>query len=775
MAGQSQIRRRLSQPDGVERVRLLLAENPSAHRTELADRVCDEFRFVDGRARRQRSGCLKALRVLEARGHYVLPPPRTSHGPARPRRLHSEVPLPQDVPATVGEVRGLDLILVESDEQIQIWNTLLLDEHPRGAGPLVGRQLRYLIGSEHGWLGAMGFASAALQLEARDRWIGWDLETRRIHLDRVTGMSRFLIRPSVRCQNLASRVLSFAVTRMPQDFEARYGYQPWLVETFVDTSRFLGTCYQAANWTRVGSSQGRGRQDRERAQAETVKDVYVYVLAEDFRTRLGLPAHAGFGPLPLDAGLEAEAWAERELGGAALGDERLSKRLVQIASTLAEDPMASFSGAAGGDRALIKGYYRLIDQPDDSAVTMESILAPHREQTIRRMKAHQTVLCIQDGSKLDYNGASQCQGLEVIGANQTGAKSLGLPLHSTLVVTDEGLPLGVLRSQCRIPGTEPEAAGPPGELPDKPKKTENWLLGLRDCETVAAEMPHTRVLQVLDREADFFELFDAWRQGPRRTHLLVRAHHNRRTTEGVGLFEGVKAAEPRLRLQLHIGRQSARPKKSKQKARTKRIERTAEMALRYKRVELRPPESHQDKEPIPLWIVHMVEENPAVGVKPIEWFLLTTVEVASPELAEHLVDYYCLRWRIEDWHRVLKSGCRIEELRNESANRLERALAIYLVIAWRVMLMTLLGREVPDLPPDVLFSDIEVEVLGAFANSRRDLKPPTRLQDAVNLVGRLGGHMGRNGDPPPGHQVIWMGYTKLRNMCEGYMLHAQAP
>jgi hypothetical protein len=139
------------------------------------------------------------------------------------------------------------------------------------------------------------------------------------------------------------------------------------------------------------------------------------------------------------------------------------------------------------------------------------------------------------------------------------------------------------------------------------------------------------------------------------------------------------------------------------------------------------------------------------------------------------VRYYCLRWRIEDWHRVLKTGCRIEELRNETAERLERAIAIYLVIAWHVMLMTLLGREVPNLPPEVLFSDIELEVLGAFANSRRDLKPPTTLQEAVNLVGRLGGHLGRKNDPPPGHQALWIGYSKLRPMCVGYTLRSQSP
>ena len=776
MVGQNQILKRLSQAESIARVRLLSAESPELPRTRLADRVCEEYGFIDPRGQRQRGSCLKALRVLEARGCLELPAPRNKPRPSQPRRLDGAVPPPRDVPDQVGQIRGLKLVMVHSDEHMRVWNSLFLDEHPRGAGPLVGRQLRYLIGSEHGWLGGLGFAAAALHLEARDRWIGWDLETRRSQLDRVVGMSRFLIRPSVRCKNLASRVLGLVMRRFAQDFEAAYAYRPWLVETFVDTQQFRATCYRAANWTRVGATQGRGRQDRNLDRAESVKDIYVYVLAEDFRTRLGLPLHAGRGPLPLDGSLEADCWAEREFGGAPLGDERLSRRLVQSATVQASSPMRSFPGAAKGDLAVVKGHYRLLDKPDDSAVTMDNILLPHREQTIRRMQAENTVLCIHDGTDLNYNGAPECKGLGVIGTNQTGAKSRGLKLHSTLTVNEDGLPLGVLSARCSAPTTrpKPDENAPTNEpTPIEDNKTYDWVLAMRDCEDVAAQMPHTRLVQVMDREADFFELFEQWRSGPARTQLLVRAKHNRRTATGHKLFDVVRASERRAHLLLHVDRQSARPKKSKQKARPGRAERIATMALRYERVELRAPDNLGERTPIPVWVVHIVEDQPPVGVKPIEWFLLTTTEVSSTQQAESALGWYRLRWRIEDWHRVLKSGCGIEELRNETAERIKRALGMYLVIAWRVMLMTLLGREVPDLPPEVLFTDIELEVLNAYVTTRRDLKPPKRLGDAVRLVGRLGGHLGRKSDAPPGHQVLWIGYSELRGMTRGFVLCRQ--
>ena len=151
-----------------------------------------------------------------------------------------------------------------------------------------------------------------------------------------------------------------------------------------------------------------------------------------------------------------DAWAQQEFGGAVLGDERLSERLVDSARLQAAQPGQAFCAVAKGDWPAIKGYYRLIDQPDDSQLTMQAILAPHRQRTVQRMKAHSTVLCIQDGTDLNYSGLAQCEGLGSIGTNQTGASSAGLHLHSTLVVTTEGLPLGLLDAQFHAPASKAE-------------------------------------------------------------------------------------------------------------------------------------------------------------------------------------------------------------------------------------------------------------------------------------------------------------------------------
>jgi hypothetical protein len=247
---------------------------------------------------------------------------------------------------------------------------------------LVGRQIRYLVGSEYGLLGAFGFAAPALQLADRDRWIGWDAEQRRRHLHGVVCLSRFLIRPSVECRNLASRLLSLSLERLEEDFQRRYHYRPWLVESFVDTSQFSGACYRAANWIRVGQTQGRGRQDRFSKREETIKDIYVYPMERDFRTIvLGLAEDAGLGPLAAADGLDAQNWAKQEFGSAPLGDARLSQRLVDIAESKAEKPGRAFTGVAEGDWPAVNAYYRFIDHPDEEAVKMGHILQPHRERT----------------------------------------------------------------------------------------------------------------------------------------------------------------------------------------------------------------------------------------------------------------------------------------------------------------------------------------------------------------------------------------------------------
>ena len=741
---QNQIKRMLSQPEAVACVQRLLKQTPTILRTELAEQVCNHFGFHDVRGEPQLGGCLKALRELAEQGAFELPPPQTRTGEPQPQRLGHPVPPAQRVPERVEAIEDLQLIQVTDPEHRRVWNELMIREHPDGHGPLVGRQLRYLIRSEHGWLGGLGFAAAALTVRDRDQWIGWDADTRRAHQHQFVSMSRFLIRNAIHCQNLASCVLGLALRHLPPDFERQYGYRPWLLETFVDTSRFSGTCYRAANWRKVGQTQGRGRQDRHHQATKSVKDIYVYPLVSDFRERLGLPPHAGQGPLPMDHGLNGQEWAEQEFGSAPLGDRRLSQRLVGVAQAKAQHPQQSMPQVLQADTAALKGYYRLIGHPNTDAVTMAAMLKPHRNCTIRRMQAYRQVLAIHDETDLDDASLAECEGLGVIGKNQTTTESRGLSLHSTLVATaHRGLPLGLVRVECVAPELKPHHKDKDSRyIPTEDKDTQRWIDSLDDAVAVAHGMPGTSVINVMDREGDCFEIFDAWRRDP-RGHLLVRAKHDRRIDDEVTLFESVKRSRIRARLVVHLCRRSARPKKGRRAALPARPARDAQVQLRYQRVEIQPPQCglNRHKDPIPVWIIHVVETNPPKGQEPLEWFLLTTMEIDSVDAAKTRVRGYGFRWRIEDWHKVLQSGCGVEDAAHDTAQRLQRVIAIHAVVAWRILLITLLAREAPELPAEVAFTEVEVEVLRQVAetlfkkNSRSG--PPRRRRTSDRHARRL--------------------------------------
>ena len=604
------------------------------------------------------------------------------------------------------------------------------------------------------------FAAAALALADRDRFIGWDPDLRQRQLYRLANLSRFLIRPAVRCRNLASKALALCLRRLAADFQARYRYAPVLVETYVERDRYDGTCFKAANWIPVGHTAGRGRHAPS-GQRVPVKAVLLYPLRPDWRAVLGVPP-----PLRPWTGLEQPDWTQLEFGDAPLGDLRLSRRLVTCAALSATAPGASFRSAAESNPALTKAYYRLMEKPADSPVTAANILAPHRARTLKRMRAERTVLCIQDGSDLNFAEHPGCVGRGRIGKNRRLKGTLGLHMHSTLAVNGRGVPLGVPLIQFEAPDGTKEA-----DKSRLKRRTQRWVRGLRDCAAMAAQLDGVRPISVMDCEADIFELFDACRRLG-TVDLLVRAKHNRRVGPGkktTNLFDGLRAAAPQARRKIAVMRSSDQPSTRRQKGSPLRPARTARVAVRWRRLRLPAPSEGALKgcEPMDVSVVHVREEPAPAGPEPLEWFLLTSLEVSGARDTDRLLEWYRLRWRIEDWHRVLKSGCKVTDLGLRRGERIERAVTIKAVIAWRLTVMTLLGRDTPGLPPGTLFSELEIAVLEDFATDS-GLPPPDNLGRAVRTTAQLGGYLNRKNAPAPGHQIIWEGYTRLATIAQSY-------
>jgi hypothetical protein len=765
---QNCIARTLAVPENVRRLTRIARRTKGITRKALAEKVCRAFDFRDGKGRLQTASCMTALRAFERKG--IIKAAATVGGRGgwkrKPRGTGEIPPVPADLPDHAGEIGSLKLVLVDSAARRRVWNELLLREHPQGDRIITGRQLRYLVESEHGILGAIGVSAAALHLDARDRWIGWDWPLRRQYLEHVVCLSRLLVRPGVTCRNLASRVLGLFCRTVAADMEREYGVRPWLIESFVDTSVHTGACYRAANWLHVGETAGRGRHDTAGEAAAGTKDIYLYCLEPDFRRRLGLPSDAGVVAIQPGDGLDGDGWAEREFGDAPLGDGRLGRRLVSIAAKKAANPTERFLECANGKGADMQGYYRFIEHPDEDAVSMQAILRPHVERTVKRIRTQRRVLCPQDSSDLDFTNLKECDGLGRTGTNQHGAQSYGLRLHSMLALTEDGLPLGVLSGEClaRTFRKGKHRKEQRRNLPIEEKESYRWLKAVQACEKIAGQAPGVRLVCMMDREGDIFEVFHHW-QKTRKVELLVRASQDRcGDGKGTGsMFQQVRVVPACGEVEIFVRKRKNRMNQS--------VSPEATLTVRFTPFTLQVPKGRilPGAVPIQVWIVHAVEENPPPDTKPIEWFLISTEPVEEFEKACQCLREYACRWRIEDWHKVLKSGCSVEEIIAEDAQAIKRIVAINMVIAWRILLMTLLGRKSPDLPPQTLFSDIELRVLRAFAASDK-LQPPDTLQQATVLVGKLGGYRARRSDPPPGTLVLWRGHIKLHAMCMGVEL-----
>lgn len=232
-----------------------------------------------------------ALLRMERDGHVTLPPPKNRNGNGRMQRhLEPQPRLALALPETLEGLGPVELDLVATTTQSRRWRELVASHHYLGYTPFAGAQLRYLVECSWGTLGALGFAASAWTCAPRDAHIGWDAPTREARLHLVVSNARFLILPEVRVKNLASFVLSRAARRLPGDWTSAYGYAPVLLETFVESERFSGASYKAANWIRVGKTKGRGKLDRENRHALPVKDVYLYPLRRDYREVLTVPA-----------------------------------------------------------------------------------------------------------------------------------------------------------------------------------------------------------------------------------------------------------------------------------------------------------------------------------------------------------------------------------------------------------------------------------------------------------------------------------------------------
>jgi len=449
-----------------------------------------------------------------------------------------------------------------------------------------------------------------------------------------------------------------------------------------------------------------------------------------------------------------ESWASSELGAAGFGDKRLTERFVKIATDLAANPEGSVPQASG-DWAGAKGVYRFWD---NEKVTPEKIREPHREKAAERAKEHGTILAIQDTMAVNYATHKATEGLGPIDAHGTQ----GVLVHSVLAVSPDGVPCGLLHQQVWSRNKEDlRTKEERKKLPIEEKESYRWLESVEATKNAVSSETH--IITVADREADIFELFVLPR--PKNMDLLIRATQNRRVqvedSELKKLWESVEAVpESSETMTTHLEHMPGVP------------ERDVTFALRWRTVTILVPAHKKKKyQNITLTAILVTEKETPEGTDPLSWLLLTSLKIETFTQAALCVRWYRLRWLIERYHFVLKSGCGLENLQLETAERLERALATFCVVAWRLLWLTYQARQTPDDSCEVAFQTHEWQALYAFTHKTNVLPPtPPSLQEATLLVAKLGGFLARASDGKPGVKTIWRGLRRLEDLASMWLL-----
>lgn len=422
-----------------------------------------------------------------------------------------------------------------------------------------------------------------------------------------------------------------------------------------------------------------------------------------------------------------------EFSGAALGDPRLTRRLIRLVDDLSAGPTRSIPVACGG-LAETKAAYRLLD---NESVDWRSLLAAHGEPTVARMGREARVLCLQDTTELDFTRQPGIAGL----GRLSYERQHGMYLHPTLAVSESGVALGVLDAWMWAR----QAKGESDTL-----ESQRWIEGYERVAELADRFPDTHLVYVADRESDLRALLERASALEHPAAYLLRAKHDRVLADGV-------------KLRAEIGRQDRLGEvEFVLPAAPGRTARTVVQTVRVARVTL-PPLAGKTTE---VTVILAREEKPPEGETGIEWLLLTNERVTTLEEAVLRVSWYRRRWLIEIFFRILKSGCRVEALQLATVERLERALVIYLVIGWRILYLMTLGRDCPDLPCEVAFTAEEWRAAWLIAKRKPPPEAVPRLGEMIRLVAGFGGFPGRKGDGHPGPKALWEGLTKLMSYVE---------
>jgi hypothetical protein len=459
-------------------------------------------------------------------------------------------------------------------------------------------------------------------------------------------------------------------------------------------------------------------------------------------------------------------WVDGEVSNCQLADGRLTKRLHKLLDQIG-GAMGQSIPFACQDWANAKAAYRFLS---NDRVNEADILAGHFQSTRERASAMEgQIFVLHDTTEFTY----QREAAEAIGVTKSVNSGrdkagrvrshtvCGILMHSSLALTAEGVPLGLAAvkfwTRQKFKGTAAlKKKINPTRVPIEKKESIRWLDNLAQSTELLGDP--ARCIHIGDRESDIYELFCL--AAELGTHFLLRTCVNRRAGDGDHtVVDEMRAIAVRKRQRIEVRDDSGDPDH-------------ALLEIRYRKIRILPPIGKWKRYPaLDLTVIHADEIGTPRNRKKICWKLITDLPVNSARAAVEKLEWYAMRWKIEVFHKILKSGCRAEDSRLRTAQRLANLIAIFCIVSWRVFWMTMLNRAAPDAPPEIALTAAEIGLLDQLTPGRR--RAEKTLSYYLTAIARLGGYLARGSDPPPGNVVMWRGLARLRDIEIGTTIPAR--
>jgi hypothetical protein len=458
------------------------------------------------------------------------------------------------------------------------------------------------------------------------------------------------------------------------------------------------------------------------------------------------------------------SWLDEELARCKFADVRLDKRFRMLVERLSEGVGETIPMACQ-DWANTKAAYRFLSNP---RVGEEDILAGHFQSTRDRFRSTDgLVLVLHDTTEFSFRreNPEPIGKIGIVGGrrDRTGQAEFyttcGILMHSSLVVTTEGLPLGISAikfwSRKDFKGTNAlKKKVNSTRVPIEEKESVRWIDNIQQTTALLADPQ--RCIHIGDRESDIYELFCTAHDA--NTHFLVRTCVDRLAEDRQHtISQQMETVDVKANHRIAVVDKKGQPAE-------------AILEIRYRRIRVLPPIGKQRRYPeLELTVIYAQEREAPSGRDRIDWKLITDLPVSTPLEAVEKLEWYASRWKIETFHKIVKSGCKAEESKLRTADRLVNLIAVFCILSWRIFWMTMLNRSTSPAPTSIAFTDTECQLLDHLVpDSAKSHSPKKSLSSYIIKVARLGGYLARATDPPPGNIVMWPGLSRLTDIVLGF-------